>query len=110
MSSGVRGSFTQMWNDWWNPQAGTRPERLRVWCREYFKDSGPVVFGWVFASHQFGAAIAATATGVLRDRLGNYDLAWYIAGGLSITAAALSLMLLRSRRPAPHPTPVAVAA
>jgi hypothetical protein len=38
MSSGVRGSFTQMWNDWWNPQAGTRPERLRVWCREYFKD------------------------------------------------------------------------
>jgi predicted MFS family arabinose efflux permease len=80
-------------------------------CREYFGASGPVVFGWVFASHQFGAAIAATATGVLRDRLGNYDLAWYIAGGLSISAAALSLMLLRSRRPSPtHAPAVAVAA
>ncbi|MGI5246001.1 MFS transporter [Dactylosporangium sp. CA-139066] len=80
-------------------------------CREYFGSSGPVVFGWVFASHQFGAAIAATATGVLRDRLGNYDLAWYIAGGLSITAAALSLMLFKSRRPVPAAaSPVAVAA
>jgi MFS family permease len=66
-------------------------------CREYFGASGPVVFGWVFASHQFGAAIAATATGLLRDRLGNYDLAWYIAGGLSISAAGLSLLLFKAR-------------
>ncbi|MFB9412882.1 MFS transporter [Dactylosporangium matsuzakiense] len=79
-------------------------------CREYFGASGPVVFGWVFASHQFGAAIAATATGLLRDRLGNYDLAWYIAGGLSITAAALSLLLFRTRRSAPAPTPQVVTA
>src|SRR4051794_39284191 len=28
-------------------------------CREYFGAGGPVVFGWVFASHQIGAAIAA---------------------------------------------------
>src|SRR5256885_10844731 len=33
-------------------------------CREYFGASGPVVFGWVFASHQVGAAFAATAAGV----------------------------------------------
>ncbi|GGM88766.1 MFS transporter [Dactylosporangium sucinum] len=79
-------------------------------CREYFGTSGPVVFGWVFASHQFGAAIAATSTGLLRDRLGNYDLAWYIAGGLSISAAALSLLLLRTRRSAATPTPVPVPA
>ncbi|WP_238012522.1 MFS transporter [Dactylosporangium sp. AC04546] len=79
-------------------------------CREYFGASGPVVFGWVFASHQIGAAIAATSTGLLRDRLGNYDLAWYIAGGLSISAAALSLLLFRTRRPAASPTPVAVPA
>ncbi|GAA2329395.1 MFS transporter [Dactylosporangium salmoneum] len=79
-------------------------------CREYFGAAGPVVFGWVFASHQFGAAIAATATGVLRDRLGNYDAAWYVAGGLSIGAAALSLMLFKSRHPAAKaPTPAAAA-
>ncbi|WP_433224325.1 MFS transporter [Dactylosporangium sp. CS-047395] len=74
-------------------------------CREYFGASGPVVFGWVFASHQFGAAIAATATGLLRDRLGNYDLAWYIAGGLSISAAALSLLLFRTRNASTAATP-----
>ncbi|MEU0553788.1 MFS transporter [Dactylosporangium maewongense] len=79
-------------------------------CREYFGASGPVVFGWVFASHQFGAAIAATGTGLLRDRLGNYDLAWYVAGGLSIAAAGLSLLLLRTRRGVVTPAPVAVAA
>lgn len=79
-------------------------------CREYFGAAGPVVFGWVFASHQFGAAIAATTTGLLRDRLGNYDLAWYVAGGLSISAAALSLLLLRTRRGLTVPAPVAVAA
>ncbi|MER7280651.1 MFS transporter [Dactylosporangium sp. NPDC000244] len=78
-------------------------------CREYFGASGPVVFGWVFASHQFGAAIAATATGLLRDRLGNYDLAWYIAGGLSIGAAALSLLLFKTRRSAPALTPAPAA-
>ncbi|UWP82499.1 MFS transporter [Dactylosporangium fulvum] len=79
-------------------------------CREYFGMSGPVVFGWVFASHQIGAAIAATSTGLLRDRLGNYDLAWYIAGGLSISAAALSLLLFRTRRAAPTAPPVPVPA
>jgi MFS family permease len=73
-------------------------------CRQYYGASGPVVFGWVFASHQIGAALAATAAGVVRDRLGNYDLAWYVAGGLAIIAAVLSLLLLVRRR-----SPVAVA-
>jgi MFS family permease len=68
-------------------------------CREYFGASGPVVFGWVFASHQFGAAIAASAAGLLRDHLGAYDWAWYGAGTLALAAALLSLMLLAGRRP-----------
>jgi MFS family permease len=64
-------------------------------CREYFGSSGAVVFGWVFASHQIGAAFAATAAGIVRDRLGEYNVAWYAAGALSISAAGLSLLLLR---------------
>jgi MFS family permease len=70
-------------------------------CREYFGASGPVVFGWVFASHQVGAAFAATAAGIVRDRLGNYTLAWYAAGALAVAAAGLSLLLLRRDRSAP---------
>jgi MFS family permease len=69
-------------------------------CREKFGASGPVVFGWVFASHQIGAAVAATAAGAVRDNLGAYTLAFYAAGGLSIGAAALSLAI---RRPAIMP-------
>ena len=64
-------------------------------CRRYFGLSGPVVFGWVFASHQVGAALAAGAAGVLRDQLGTYDLAWYGAGGLCLIAAVLSLRIWR---------------
>jgi predicted MFS family arabinose efflux permease len=75
-------------------------------CREYFGASGPVVFGWVYASHQIGAAFAATAAGVVRDRLGNYALAWYVAGALAIAAAGLSL-LLRRRAALPAAEPVA---
>jgi MFS family permease len=67
-------------------------------CREYFGTSGAVVFGWVFASHQFGAAIAASAAGLVRDRLGDYDIAWYGAGALAMLASLLSLMLLAGRR------------
>ncbi|WP_326563017.1 MFS transporter [Micromonospora sp. NBC_01796] len=72
-------------------------------CREHFGDRGPVVFGWVFASHQVGAAIAATGAGLVRDRLGEYTVAWYAAGVLALGAAALSLML---RRREPEPVPV----
>ncbi|MEU4244031.1 MFS transporter [Actinoplanes sp. NPDC026619] len=67
-------------------------------CREYFGASGPVVFGWVFASHQFGAAIAATTAGLLRDQLGTYNAAWYGAGALAILASLLSLMLFAGKR------------
>src|SRR5690349_1163499 len=67
-------------------------------CREYFGASGAVVFGWVFASHQFGAAIAATSAGLVRDRLGDYDAAWHGAGTLALAASLLSLMLLIGKR------------
>ncbi|MEQ7006905.1 MFS transporter [Actinopolymorpha sp. B17G11] len=59
-------------------------------CRQHFGSAGPVVFGWVFASHQIGAAIAATTAGVLRDTTGNYVLAFTGAGLLCFVAAALS--------------------
>lgn len=59
-------------------------------CRALFGDRGTIVFGWVFASHQVGAAAAATAAGVVRDITGEYTLAWFGAGGLCAVAALLS--------------------
>ncbi len=64
-------------------------------CRQRFGADASVVFGWVFASHQIGAALAATAAGLVRDRLGTYDLAWYCAGGLCLIAALPSVQIAR---------------
>ncbi|MBO3752393.1 MFS transporter [Streptosporangiaceae bacterium NEAU-GS5] len=65
-------------------------------CRRIYGRQGAVVFGWVFASHQVGAAFAATLAGLVRDHLGNYDLAWYVAGALCVAAALMSLRVASS--------------
>ncbi|NUT40376.1 MAG: MFS transporter [Thermoactinospora sp.] len=62
-------------------------------CRQIYGQDGAVVFGWVFASHQVGAAIAAVGAGLTRDHLGAYDLAWYGAGALCLLAAGMSLAI-----------------
>jgi MFS family permease len=62
-------------------------------CRELFGASAPVVFGWVFASHQVGAAAMALGAGIVRDELGTYDAAWYAGGVICILAGALSLLV-----------------
>ncbi|MER5648991.1 MFS transporter [Streptosporangium sp. NPDC002524] len=64
-------------------------------CRQIYGPDGAVVFGWVFASHQVGAAIAAVAAGVTRDHFGAYDLAWYAAGFLCLAAAVMSIVITR---------------
>nr|WP_142002377.1 MFS transporter [Amycolatopsis cihanbeyliensis] len=69
-------------------------------CRQWWGMTGPIVFGWVFAAHQVGAALAAFGAGLARDQLGSYNLAWYVAGGLCALATVMSLRI-RSRRVCP---------
>lgn len=66
-------------------------------CREIFGKDGPIVFGWVFASHQVGAAIAATVAGVVRDQTGEYSAAWFGAAGLCLVAAVVSATITRTK-------------
>jgi MFS family permease len=70
-------------------------------CRELFGKDGAVVYGWVFAAHQVGAAIAAIAAGVLRDTAGEYTWAWFGAAGLCIVAAVVSVGITRRRQELP---------
>ncbi|TBN56409.1 MFS transporter [Glaciihabitans arcticus] len=67
-------------------------------CREIFGKDGPIVFGWVFASHQVGAAIAAFSAGLIRDSTGEYTIAWFGAAGLCIVAAVVSIGISRRAR------------
>lgn len=59
-------------------------------CREYFGDRASIVFGWVFAAHQVGAALAATAAGLVRDAMGTYTYAWLGGAALCVIAAVFS--------------------
>jgi MFS family permease len=63
--------------------------------REIFGARAPVVFGWIFASHQVGAAAMALVAGVVRDTVGAYDLAWQVGGALCLLAGGLSLLVSR---------------
>ncbi|MGH3384777.1 MAG: MFS transporter [Nocardioidaceae bacterium] len=65
-------------------------------CRDIYGERGTVVFGWVFASHQLGAAAAAAAAGAIRDLTGTYTLAWVSAGSLCAVAALLSARVDRT--------------
>ncbi|MEV0201880.1 MFS transporter, partial [Nonomuraea sp. NPDC050691] len=66
-------------------------------CRQAYGADGAVVFGWVFGSHQVGAAFAAVAAGLTRDHLGAYDLAWYGSGLLCLAATGMSLAIRHAR-------------
>ena len=77
-------------------------------CREVFGANGTIVFGWVFASHQIGAAIAAATAGVIRDTTGEYTIAWFGAAALCAVAAAVSFGIRRT--PAAAATPSATSA
>lgn len=71
-------------------------------CHEVFgREKGTVVFGWVFASHQLGAAAAASAAGFLRTQLGDYLVAFLSAAALCAVAALITQGI---RRPAVVPT------
>ena len=84
----------------------TVPPTLRL-ANEAFGDrSGPIVFGWIVAGHQIGAASAAAFGGTMRELQGNYQLAFLIAGMTAIAAACISL-LINTSRPAFDPEPQA---
>ncbi|UKA48817.1 MFS transporter [Arthrobacter sp. FW305-123] len=59
-------------------------------CRSVFGADGSVVFGWVFAAHQLGAAVAALLAGFIRDATGHYNYAWLGAAAMCTVAAVIS--------------------
>jgi MFS family permease len=65
-------------------------------CRRYFGlAQSPSIYGWVFASHMVGAAIAAAFAGAIRDAQGSYFIAWITAAVLCLIAAGSVLLLKR---------------
>lgn len=74
----------------------TVPPTVRLTTDVFGSKDAPVVFGWVVAGHQLGAAFAALGAGMLRSSLGTYTIATMISGGLCIVSA---ILVLRINRP-----------
>jgi MFS family permease len=79
--------------DW----VATVPPTVALATQVFGKGRGPVIFGWVFAAHQFGAAMAAFAAGALRTWLGDYQVTFITAGLLCLIACGLVIRIGRGR-------------
>ncbi|MFC7219154.1 MFS transporter [Streptomyces polyrhachis] len=79
--------------DW----VATVPPTLAL-CREHYGEDSAIVFGWVLASHQLGAALVAWLGGLTRDLTGTYDAVWLTSGALCALAATMALVIRSGRR------------
>ncbi len=90
--------------DW----VATVPPTVALTADTFGRERVGIVFGWIFASHQIGAAAAAWGAGATRTWFGTYNYAFVTAGVLCLFAAGLSLRIGKHERrialvPAPSP-------
>jgi MFS family permease len=76
----------------------TVPPTVNLTAERFGPERANVVFGWIFAGHQLGAASAAYGAGISRTALASYLPAFFVSGALCIIAA---LIVLAISRPAP---------
>lgn len=71
----------------------TVPPTVALTAQIFGRDRVGLVFGWIFAAHQVGAAAAATVAGTIRTIEGTYDHAFLLSGNLCIIAAVSILFI-----------------
>lgn len=77
--------------DW----VATVPPTVKLTGFAFGRERAGLVFGWIFASHQIGAAIAALGGGMSKTYLLTYAPAFYLAGAACLIAAGFSMMVGR---------------
>ncbi len=82
--------------DWF----ATVPPSMAITADTFGRQNVGKVYGWIFMSHQIGAAIMASAAAAMRDYLGEYNTAFLTAGFIAMIAAGLALQI----RPKPKAT------
>jgi sugar phosphate permease len=68
--------------DW----VATVPPTVRLTSEAFGRENTGVVYGWIGASHQLGASMAALGAGVIRTSLGDYRAAFWLASALCLLA------------------------
>ncbi|GAY23815.1 MULTISPECIES: MFS transporter [Sphingobium] len=79
--------------DW----VATVPPTVKLTAQRFGPERANVVFGWIFAGHQLGAASAALAGGLSRTVWQSYMPAFVAAGILCLIGAGLVLLINRGR-------------
>ena len=77
----------------------TVPPTVKLTAERFGRERANVVFGWIFAGHQIGAASAAFGGGFSRTAFETYLPAFFVAGALCLVAAGLVVSLRRQARP-----------
>lgn len=75
--------------DW----VATVPPTVRMTADQFGAERANLVFGWIFAGHQLGAATAAWGAGATRDSFATYLPALFAAGAFCLVAALLVLTI-----------------
>jgi sugar phosphate permease len=73
----------------------TVPPTVRLTTEAFGRENTGVVYGWIGASHQLGASLAAFGAGAIRTSLGDYRLAFWVAGELCLIAGLAFLTIGR---------------
>ena len=102
LQSGVDGNlgwFAVFYGlDW----IATVPPTVRLTAEAFGRENTGVIYGWIGASHQLGASMAAFGAGAIRTALGDYRVAFWLAGSLCILAGGAFLTVgRRALRPPP---------
>jgi MFS family permease len=74
----------------------TVPPTVALVADRFGRHNVGVVYGWVFAAHMIGAAIAAWVAGVVREHVGDYAAAFVAAGWIAIIAGFAALAIRRT--------------
>jgi sugar phosphate permease len=82
--------------DW----VATIPPTVKLTAQEFGKERAGLIFGWIFAAHQLGAAVAAYGAGLTRTLLLTYNPALFTAGAACLIAAVTVLAIRRRVRAA----------
>jgi MFS family permease len=88
--------------DWF----ATVPPSMAITADTFGRQNVGKVYGWIFMSHQIGAAIMASAAGAVRTYLGDYNIAFFAGGMIAMVAATLALNIKSKPNEAASP-PVA---
>jgi predicted MFS family arabinose efflux permease len=73
----------------------TVPPTVRLAAQNFGRERSGVVFGWIFASHQIGAATAAFGAGLTRSLTNSYLPAFFFAGSMCLAAAGIVWLIRR---------------